>query len=215
MINFFERYKDFFSKEPKAFSTGPKEGLSPVHKKEKTVNKKTDFQKALKHTLQFEGGYVNDPHDMGGETNYGITKKTAKHHGYNGSMKSIPMGKVEEIYRKGYWDKNRLDQVCERVGYDVAQEIFDAGVNTGVSRAGKWLQKAINLLNRDQKSWTDITEDGIIGPMTLSVLSRFNGTDEAHLLKTLRALRASHYINLATKKSNQERFLRGWLKRVL
>ena len=32
------------------------------------------FDKALAHTLQFEGGYANDPADSGGETYKGISR---------------------------------------------------------------------------------------------------------------------------------------------
>ncbi len=33
------------------------------------------FAEALKHTLEFEGGYANDPADRGGETFRGISRK--------------------------------------------------------------------------------------------------------------------------------------------
>lgn len=35
-----------------------------------------NFQPALSKTLAHEGGYVNDPHDPGGETNMGISKRS-------------------------------------------------------------------------------------------------------------------------------------------
>ena len=56
-----------------------------------------DFKSALKIVLLFEGGYVNDPLDTGGETNFGITKRVAQENGYNEDMKSIPMDFVSSL----------------------------------------------------------------------------------------------------------------------
>ena len=36
---------------------------------------KTQFDEIIDHVLEHEGGYVNDPKDLGGETKYGITKR--------------------------------------------------------------------------------------------------------------------------------------------
>src|SRR5690606_17458156 len=83
------------------------------------------FKKALAHTLPLDGGYSNDVDDLGGETNYGITKKTAMAYGYNGPMKDIPMSVVEDIYKKMFWDVNKLDEVAQ-VCEDASIEMFDA-----------------------------------------------------------------------------------------
>jgi len=93
-----------------------------------------EFSKALKITLKHEGGYVNDPDDSGGETNYGITVSVAKNHGYTGSMKDISLSIVSEIYKKSYWDKLRLDNVDSQV---VGEKVFDMAVNMGTNRAGQ------------------------------------------------------------------------------
>ena len=70
-----------------------------------------NFQECLNEVLKKEGGYVNDPNDSGGETNYGITKNVAVSFGYNGNMKTIPMDIVAQIYKKKYWDALRLDDI--------------------------------------------------------------------------------------------------------
>jgi lysozyme family protein len=94
-----------------------------------------NFERCLREVLHHEGGYVNDPQDPGGETNYGVTKRTARAHGYNGSMKSIPMSVVERIYRVGFWDGIKADHLPS--GLDLA--VFDFAVNSGPSRARSFL----------------------------------------------------------------------------
>ena len=116
-----------------------------------------DFEDAMAHVLKHEGGYTDHPLDPGQETNYGITKRTAQAHGYNGSMRAIPLHIVRDIYRAGYWDKCR----CSALPPELRLHVFDAAVNSGVGRAVKWLQ-----------SCAGVKQDGIIGPVTLGAASR-------------------------------------------
>lgn len=94
-----------------------------------------NFEAALQLVLKHEGGYANHPSDPGGETMYGITKATARAHGYVGPMRSIPMYVVRDIYRKSYWDA--VDGDILPVGLDYC--VFDYAVNSGVSRAKRAL----------------------------------------------------------------------------
>jgi lysozyme family protein len=94
-----------------------------------------NFERCLREVLRHEGGWVNDAQDPGGETNYGITKRTARAHGYHGHMKSISMSIVEQIYRSGYWDALKADDLP--IGLDLA--VFDFAVNSGPSRARSFL----------------------------------------------------------------------------
>lgn len=150
------------------------------------------FDKALSHVLMHEGGYVNDPTDMGGETNHGITFKTAKDHGYNGSMKDIPMSVVAEIYKKGYWDRCH----CDELPLEIRYAVFDAAVNHGSSRSAKFLQKSCGAVS-----------DGMIGPNTLKKAR----------LSTRQAFqreRSDYYVAIVKNKPSQIKFLKGWLRRL-
>lgn len=170
------------------------------------------FKQALEHVLKNEGGYVNDPLDRGGETNYGITWRTAKEFGYEESMRDIPMGVVEQIYRTLYWDK----LACNTIAFfdtQLASKVFDTAVNVGVSRAGKWLQMSINLLNRDPRD--DLYVDGVIGSKTESALSNIHPRDFRILLLLFKSFQGNHYITLALKDTTQRRFIRGWIDRAL
>lgn len=95
-----------------------------------------NFERCLREVLRHEGGYANYAEDPGGETNYGVTKSTARAHGYNGSMRKIPMPIVERIYRVGYWDFVLADDLP--AGLDLA--VFDFAVNSGPSRALAFLK---------------------------------------------------------------------------
>lgn len=89
----------------------------------------SNYSACLKIILQNEGGYVNNPKDPGGETNYGITIKTARAHGYYGSMHDIPMSVVERIYRESYW------KGCDALPAGVDLCVFDFAVNSGPGHA--------------------------------------------------------------------------------
>jgi lysozyme family protein len=74
------------------------------------------FIHALTETLKHEGGYSNHPADRGGATNFGITERVARSHGYQGDMKDIPIDTVRNIYRTSYWEKLKLDAVLTECG---------------------------------------------------------------------------------------------------
>jgi lysozyme family protein len=172
------------------------------------------FQKAIKETLGFEGGFVEDPADPGGATNWGITEEVARYHGYRGEMSDLPQSKAIEIYYKDYWYKNDLHSIAK---YDerIALELFDTGVNMGTGTAAKFLQRALNCLNREGSLFSNLNVDGIIGYATVSVLSKLGRQrDKNTLLKMLNVLQGARYIELCEKKETNERFVRGWFKRV-
>ena len=71
----------------------------------------SDFDKAFDLLIGNEGGYVNNPKDPGGETNWGITKAVAVANGYAGDMRTMPKETAKSIYKKMYWDKLQCDQL--------------------------------------------------------------------------------------------------------
>jgi len=71
----------------------------------------SDFDKAFDLLIGNEGGYVNNPSDPGGETNWGITRAVAVDNGYTGSIKLMPKETAKGIYKKMYWDRLRCDQL--------------------------------------------------------------------------------------------------------
>ncbi len=102
------------------------------------------FEKTLQFVLQKEGGYVNDPHDLGGETNKGITHQT-----YNSyrksknlpiqSVKYISDDEVKDIYYNNYYKASGADQISDP---QLSAYTFDTAVNMGVSRAKTFLKNS-------------------------------------------------------------------------
>ncbi len=168
----------------------------------------TAFQKTLKH----EGGYVNDKVDPGGKTRWGITKRVAdRFFNRDVDMKNLELLDARRIYRVKYWDVNRLDDLNSE---DIAQEMFDTGVNMGVRVITIFLQRAVNVTNRNEKNYDDIKVDGRTGPNTIATANIAIGLHEKSLLKTLNILQGNRYIVKAEKNLKLERFYHGWIKRV-
>lgn len=152
-----------------------------------------DFKTALQRVLKHEGGYVNHPSDPGGETNFGITKSTAKQYGYTGSMRLIPTDVVEKIYKGQFW--NTLD--CANFHYAFGFQLFDAGVNHGIGNARKMLQRAVG-----------VKDDGVIGQITLAAIRKI---PTSHLISLFNAERIQFY----TKISTFPTFGKGWMNRMV
>jgi len=182
-----------------------------------------NFKEAFAKTMIIEGGYSNDPQDLGGETYKGISRV------YNPSWKgwkiidsiedkskldeNIKLQElVRDFYKDKYWDKFLGDYIPSQ---DIAEELFDTSVNLGVHRASKYLQEALNILNRNGKLYKDIVVDGFIGRKTLDALHSYLEHDpDKYILLIMNILQGMHYINYMRKSPTQEKFARGWLKRV-
>lgn len=98
------------------------------------------FDKAIEFTLKWEGGYVDDPDDPGGETFFGISKKAYP----NVDIKNLTVSKAKKIYYKDYW----IAAGCNNLPTPENIALFDTAVNIGVSKAIKIREEAEN--------WQDI-----------------------------------------------------------
>lgn len=168
--------------------------------------------------IRREGGYTNHPADRGGPTCWGITEQVARAYGYIGEIEAMPQSVARTIYLDKYWTAPRFDQVAE-ICPAVAEELLDTGVNMGQGTAATFLQRALNVLNREGRLYPDIAVDGGIGKMTLAALNAYlkaRGKDgETVILRALNAQQGARYIELAEKRPNQEEFVHGWfLNRV-
>lgn len=166
--------------------------------------------------VKLEAGYVDNPHDKGGPTNWGITKKVARAHGYKGAMKDMPQSKAREIYLQTYWFGPRISELAS-VNPDVAWEVFEAGVNLGTGTGIKFLQRALNAFNKMQTIYIDIKVDGIFGSKTLKALQLYfahrKALAEPVLLKALNCLQGAYYLELAESRETDETFVFGWINK--
>lgn len=177
------------------------------------------FDDLVSALLAREAGYVNDPNDRGGPTNFGITQAVARANGYAGDMRAMTRAQAVAIYQLVYWQRTGIAQVSAYAP-DVAAELFDCAVNMGASVAGSFLQRALNIFNRGGRDYPDVPTDGQIGPMTIQALAGFvrvRGLDGLKvLLTTLKCLRGARYVALAEANLSAEDFVFGWIKnRVL
>ena len=179
------------------------------------------FKAAWARTGNLEAGYVNDPDDSGKETNHGITVATARAHGYTGDMKDLTEDQSMDIAKVAYWDIMRLDDV-EAISASVADEMFDTGFLCGISEAGIFLQRALNLFNRGDLPapvYAELVEDGIMGMTTvhsLKLYMDYRGADgETVMLRCLNCQEGAYFMELCRKYSKDEKFVFGWyLNRV-
>lgn len=174
------------------------------------------FKVAFLRTAINEGGYVNDSSDNGGETYKGISRKFHPDwEGWSFIDKNKPLKRgqiidnpelsnmVKTFYKINYWDKIKGDFYNSQ---ELADEIYDTAINMGVSTSARFLQKSINLLSQDY-----IKEDGIIGSKTLTAA---NKTMIRNLLKCLNGFQFMKYADICKEDPSQEKFFKGWLKRV-
>ena len=117
----------------------------------------SSFDRCFAVIVGSEGGYVNDPNDPGGETKFGISKRAYA----SVNIAGLTTDDARTIYLRDYWNKIRGDDLP----IELALLVFDAAVNSGVSRAARWLQTAVR-----------VPADGMIGPRTIAaVLSKHPG----------------------------------------
>ena len=164
-----------------------------------------------------EGGYVNNPADKGGPTNWGITQAVARSHGYTGDMKNLTRAQALQILEADYWTGPRFDQVS-LLSPQIAAELCDTGVNMGPSVAVKFLQRSLNVFNNQGRLYADIVADGQIGPRTIAALNSFlsgrSKAGETVILKALNSLQGARYIELSEARAANEAFTYGWFERI-
>ncbi len=167
--------------------------------------------------VNLEGGYVNNPNDLGSITNFGITQATAREWGYTGDMRNLTRALALEIYKKGWWDRMRLDQILAWNPL-LADRMFDFGINAGRANCIKSLQRILNVLNRQGKLYADIDADGGIGTLTMNTLNGFlkaRGLDGFNrLMFALTSHQVAYYTEISEKREKNEEFTYGWYDRV-
>lgn len=165
--------------------------------------------------IRVEGGYVNDPNDPGGETNWGITVQVARQNGYVGSMKDMPQSTARLIYRNEYVVKPGFDKVAQ-LSPEIALELIDTGVNMGVPVASHFFQRCLNAFNLQGAIYSDLVVDGRIGNASLSALKQYlayrKGDAVPVMLKALNCLQGFRYIEIVEGRPKSEDFVFGWFK---
>lgn len=157
----------------------------------------TPFERCLTHILAHEGGYVDHPKDPGGATNMGITHRTLAawrgHPVTKDDVRLMDRDEAAAIYRANYWRPLSADDLPA----GVALQAFDFGVNAGVSRSAKLLQRIAG-----------VPEDGKVGPKTIAAIGKMA---PSQVISRFTAGRMDHYRSLKTWPT----FGKGWTRRTL
>src|SRR5262245_24871763 len=157
----------------------------------------SSYHEALARLLVHEGGNDDDPRDPGGRTSRGILQREwdawrGSHSGLPADVWRAPQDQVEAIYRQKYWDALRGDDLPAGVDYAV----FDYGVNSGIGRAARVLQRLVGS-----------TVDGEVGPDTIAAATRANA---GKLIEAICDERLAFLQGLRTWPT----FGKGWSRRV-
>lgn len=164
------------------------------------------FDLFLPIVLRFEGGFVDDPTDPGGETNKGITMATFQHSAHellgidptSENLKALTDAQAGIVYKALYWDKMNGDDFHLQ---DLANIVCDFYVNAGTN-ATVLLQRILNGMG------AHVAADGAIGPASIQAL---NALPQADVYRKYKQARINYYQSLGNRFPQ---FLQGWLNRV-
>jgi len=147
-----------------------------------------NFDLAFERLIGHEGGYVWHEKDPGGETKFGISKRS-----YPGEdISGLTLNMAKQIYMRDYWGPSGCDAVPDAIKFD----LFDMAVNSGVQAAVKCLQRAVG-----------VTPDGVLGSVTLQAVQSMPA---ARLLARFNGSRLALMTDLPTWSA----FGKGWARRI-
>lgn len=174
---------------------------------EKEEISRSRFNAVIGASMKFEGGYANSRFDMGGETNYGITKlymEEYRHALPGGKTKAIKEITPDDALRlyKAMWDRYNLGMIKDE---RVAFALNDYMINSYDRGVAKRTQKILN------KNGASLVVDGIFGPLTIAAI---NSCNAEWLIDEILKERHSHYIGIVSRRKDQINNLKGWLNRL-
>lgn len=148
----------------------------------------TWFDQCFEKLIHHEGGYVNNPKDPGGETKYGISKRSYP----DVDIANLTLEQAKAIYLKDYWQRAK----CDELPPSIAFLVFDCAVNSGIGQSVRFLQRAAG-----------VADDGNVGAMTLAAVNRMDS--EALAAKFL-----GQRLDFMTKLTTWDVFGKGWARRI-
>jgi lysozyme family protein len=129
-------------------------------------------------------------------------------------MKALPRDFAVAVYTHDYINKPGFGGVLI-VSKIIGEEMIDTGVNMGVSLPGPWLQRILNALNQEARTFPDLVVDGQLGPATIaamrSVLDQRGYSGEIVIARALNCLQGARYLEITEKRAANEAFFYGWM----
>lgn len=158
-------------------------------------------KRAIDRLLKLEGGYVNDSADPGGETNFGICKRSYP----NVDIKHLTREEAAEIYFHDWWEKYGYAKINSDA---IAFRLLDQAVVSGPHSAHMVLQRAVN----EMMGYPYLLADGVLGPKSVAAVNDLTPTSTSRrLLITAHQREAISFF----RSLNKRRFLQGWINRVM
>lgn len=164
-----------------------------------------DVTKLVPHILKWEGGFINDPDDLGGATNKGVCYKTYKLYRQRKKLsvptiedlKNITNREFTDILKSMYWDACRADKIESQ---SVANAIVDWAWHSGTITAVKEVQKVLG-----------VESDGIVGNITLSAINSYSPLP---LFGVIQQTRIAYIERICISRPTNIKFKNGWLNRI-
>ncbi len=146
------------------------------------------FEVMIERILSHEGGYVNRPSDPGGETKWGISKRSYP----NLDIASLTRDDAKIIYKRDFWDAINGDSFSDGIAF----QFLDSAVNSGIVQSIRFLQRALG-----------VADDGHFGPISKSKLAQIQESDIIMLFLAER-------LEFMTKLSIWPEYGKGWARRI-
>lgn len=164
------------------------------------------FDRSLKWTLNWEGGYSNDPDDPGGATMRGVTQRVYDAYQLStgrvkAAVRDIAMPTVAKLYEIRYWNPCKAGAFQ----YPLAQAMFDTAVNFGVGRALQFFNQATGAGSQKKADAKSMAKIRFIAssPSNIQLIIAVKICD----------LRIAYRHARVKKAPRSVKFLKGWLRR--
>ena len=182
-------------------------------------NSKKELRQIAEAIVSREGGYVNDPDDPGGATNFGVTLGTLVRLGRDinrdgridqADVRRLSKGQAVDIFLAHYFDAPNLGALPVAL----QATVFDMYVNSGAN-AVKILQRLLGDMG------LAVSVDGVVGPQTAEAAHRAMAVAPDHLVDAYGIARRNYYFDIADRRVKSRKFARsraggkgGWIKRA-
>lgn len=147
-----------------------------------------NFDTAFDRLIGHEGGYTPGKDDPGGETNWGISKRSYP----DLDIKALTREDARQIYLRDFWNRIHADELHDGVAF----QGFDFAVNSGIETAVRKLQAALR-----------VADDGYWGPVTAAAAKAMSESDQIMRLNAQR-------LRFMARLSNWSNASRGWARRI-
>jgi|TARA_R110000851_G_scaffold57597_16_gene134164 lysozyme family protein len=178
-----------------------------------------DIAELANEIIAREGGYVDDPDDPGGATNFGVTIHTMRRLGMDLTrdgvvdaldVRALTRGQAVTLFIGHYYERPGIARLPERL----QPSVFDMYVNAGTN-AVKILQRLLREMGQG------IEVDGLIGPQTVAAAEAAAKAAPDHIADAYGIARRNYYLSLADARPSSRKFARnraggkgGWIKRA-